>query len=46
MSGLKSGDIILEIDGQNVNNIDDYRSALYKVTQDQGKVLVEFKIVR
>jgi len=34
-SGLQPGDVILEVDGQVVNNIDDYRNSVDKI--EKGK---------
>lgn len=41
-AGLKMGDIILEVDGEKVNNINDYYGAIAK----KGKGERELKILR
>ena len=44
-SGLKAGDILLEIDGQIVNNIKQYREIVESLDKDQ-KVSFDFKVMR
>ena len=45
-AGLKLGDILLEIEGNPVNNIHDYRATLEKVVVQGGKRKVQFKVDR
>ena len=45
-AGIKIGDLLLEIDGSQVNNIHDYRSTLEKVVVQGAKRRVIFKILR
>lgn len=41
-AGLKKGDILMEIDGEKINNINDYYASLAK-TSSKNKV---FKVIR
>ena len=45
-AGLKVGDIILEIDGVKVNNINDYYAAVVANGNTQGGKVKVFKVIR
>ena len=45
-AGVKAGDILIEIDGRKINNINDYRQAMWASVQQENKEVVEMKLMR
>ena len=45
-AGLKAGDVLIEIEGRSINNINDYRQAMLVSVQEEQRETVEFKVLR
>lgn len=45
-AGLKHGDNLIEIEGQQVNKIADYRAVVYAETVEKKKRTLQFKVLR